>query len=233
MACLPRPARPACLATALLALAGHAPVRAADVTPQPAPALFVTQANGLAIDLPPGLTYCPLPANWTGTDHGTEVYLQPPDRCGDPRAYSSSRRLPASFVPAVTIFYNLNVAYLHRAGGPDSPPVTDAELADQICGEDHAPLPRGVELLGRAASGCLSIDDGVADIQATSVYSAGGAPGGRPDHILIVTLETAADRIRSGFAIFRRIAAGIRICRSPQGAADPKLEPCPQGANWW
>jgi hypothetical protein len=195
--------------------------------------VFVTQQYGLIADLPPGLTYCPLPADWVGSDHGTQVYLVPPDRCGEVRGYASSARIPASFVPAIAIFYSRNVADIHRADREDSPPETNTELADQMCGDVYAPLPPGIVLLGTPAAGCRADQDGVATIQAMALYANADSPANKPDHILIVSLETTSDRLRADLPIFSRIAAGIRVCNPSWSKANLSREPCPEGANWW
>src|SRR5580692_1775741 len=155
----------------VLAFAGLFPARAADLAARPAPALFVSQQYGLVADIPRGLTYCPLPTDRSGSDHGTQIYLVPPDRCGEPRGYSSSVRRPASFVPSIEIFYSQNVAHFHREDRQDSPPESNAELAEQMCGDLHAPLSRGIVLLGMPAAGCRADENGIVTLQAMVIYA--------------------------------------------------------------
>lgn len=216
-----------------LALAGLFPSLAAEPAPRPAPPIFGTQQYALVADIPPGLTYCPLPANWNGSDHGTQVYLVPPDQCGEPRGYSSSMRTPASFVPSIEIFYNRNIAVIHRDDRQDSPPETNAELADQMCGDVYAPLPPGIVLLGTPAAGCRADQDGIATFQAMVLYANADSPANKPDRVLIVSLETTPDRLRSDLAIFTWIAARIRVCIPGSAKTTASPERCPEGANWW
>ena len=42
---------------------------------------FVSDTHGLVVRFPPGLTYCPVAADWVGSDHGTVVYLVRPAAC--------------------------------------------------------------------------------------------------------------------------------------------------------
>ena len=217
----------------MVAVVVLARAHAADPAPRPAPPLFVSQSAGVIAVIPPGLTYCPLPATWTGSDHGTEVYLTPPARCGVPRTYASSSRLSGSFAPAVAIFYGRNVAFVPRSGRDDSPPETNAELAGLVCGDDDTPLPPGITLLGAPAAGCRVDEDGGVDFRATAVYAAAAAPGARPDRILIVSLDTTPDRVASDLPVFRRIAGGIQVCGPPAEGAGARRERCPAGVDWW
>lgn len=230
---IPRTARQALAGTAVLAFTGLFHARAADLAVRPAPPVFVTQQYGLIADIPPGLTYCPLPTDWTGSDHGTQIYLVPPDGCAEAHGYTSSARIPASFVPSVAIFYGRNVADLHRADREDSPPETNTELAEQMCGDVYAPLPREIILLGMPAAGCRADQDGVATIQAMVLYGTGDTPANQPDRFLIVSLETTPDRLKTDLPILQQIAAGIRVCTPSGSKANTPREACPEGANWW
>jgi hypothetical protein len=230
MARIPRITRWALAGFVALALL---PARAADHAPQPAPPLFVTQDYGLIAHIPPGLTYCPLPTDWSGSNHGTQVYLVPPDQCGEARAYASSTRNPTSFVPTTSIFYGWNVADIRRTDRDDSPPETNTELAEQMCGDVYAPLPPGIVLLGTPAAGCRADQDGVATIQAMVLYAHPDSPANKPDAMLIVSLETTPDRLSADLVIFTRIAAGVRVCRPSWSKPNPSREPCPEGATWW
>lgn len=228
-----RTARQALAGAVGLAFAGLLPTLAADLTARPAPSLFVTQQYGLIAEFPPGLTYCPPPADWHGSDHGTQIYLVPPSQCGEARSYSSSARTPASFVPAIAIFYSRDVADFHRADRKDSPPETNAELAEQMCGDLYVPLPPGIVLLGTRAAGCRTQQDGVITFQAMVLFPNGDSTAIQPDQVLIVSLETTPDRLKVDLPIFTWIAAGIRVCAPGGSRASVAREPCPDGENWW
>jgi hypothetical protein len=60
--------------------------------PLPVPALYVTKNYGLMVRVPPRRTYCPLPADWVGSDHGTTVFLVPPADCAATAGYPSTAR---------------------------------------------------------------------------------------------------------------------------------------------
>ena|SRR5215472_294217 len=68
-----------CVLLALMNLYGH--VKAQTQPPLPAPGLYVTSNYGLMAKIPKGLTYCPLPEGWEGSDHGTVLFIEPPSGC--------------------------------------------------------------------------------------------------------------------------------------------------------
>jgi hypothetical protein len=72
--------------------------------PQNAPRAFATGQYGLTFRTPPKSTYCPLPSDWTGSDHGTTVFLTPPQHCGGAGFPSSSRGFSPD-VPRIEIYY--------------------------------------------------------------------------------------------------------------------------------
>lgn len=80
-----------------------------------APVQFATDQYGLTFRVPHGATYCPLPKDWVGSDHGTVIFLEKPKKCGG-AGYPSSGR---GFDPADTSRLELFYAYWM---GEDEPP---------------------------------------------------------------------------------------------------------------
>lgn len=201
--------------------------------PQPAPPLYVTENHGLMASFPPGLTYCPLPRDWVGSDHGTEVYLVPPAACGVSTAYQSSDRFPASRVPTIGLYYAFNVVEIEHKSGQYSPPRTSREVLAMYCTEPHARAPAGIQLLGVPAAGCLIEHGQFVEVRVAGVYSAASATDEIPDHILIVSLTTTKDRLGKDLRVFKMVAGSIHVC-TPHGAPDVTGQrPCPPGVTWW
>jgi hypothetical protein len=104
-------------ATIVVLLCAFSGVACADAStaavPRPTPRLFLTQNYGIVARLPTGLTYCPLPADWVGSDHGSIMYLVPPSAC--PEIGEMAK------VPSIVIYYVFNTADRPNA---DRPPFT-------------------------------------------------------------------------------------------------------------
>jgi hypothetical protein len=182
---------------------------------------------------PPGLTYCPLPRDWIGSDHGTEVYLVPPAACGLSTAYQSSDRFLESRVPTIGLFYAFNVTEIEHKSGLYSPPRTSREVLAIYCTEPHTRAPDGIHLLGVPAAGCLIEHGRSVEVRVAGVYSAAGATGELPDHVLIVSLTTTKGRLGKDLGVFKMVAGGIHVC-TPHGAPEVTGQhPCPPGVTWW
>ena len=167
-------------ALALFALAEAATAPASR--PIPAPALDVTHNQGLRIVIPSGLTYCPLPPDWVGSDHGVELYLTPPSGCGD-AGYQSSNRDAGSQTPSIAIYYEFNTDdYVHRR--PCAAPVA-------------------LRLFGRPARACRRRQAGWITVEAHANYAIGQEP-----HDLVLTLRTTAARYVHDVARFRITCKG-------------------------
>jgi hypothetical protein len=177
-------------ALALLALA-EAAAAPARVAPLPAPPLYVTHNQGLAIAVPKGLTYCPLPADWVGSDHGVELYLTPPTSCGG-AGYASSGRDATPDTPVIEIYYEYN---------------TDDYVDRHRCRARVA-----FRLFGRPAKACVTHDGGWIEVEARSNYSIGPEP-----HDLVLTLRTTEARYASDLARFHAFARGVHVCRPDWG----------------
>lgn len=73
------------LACAFPALAGP---------PARAPGRYATYNYGLTFRVPAGTSYCPLPRDWVGSDHGTTIFLERPRNCAGGAGYPSISRGP-------------------------------------------------------------------------------------------------------------------------------------------
>jgi len=188
-------------ALALFALADAATARAA---PAPAPPLYVTHNQGLAIAIPQGLTYCPLPSDWVGSDHGVELYLTPPSRCGG-AGYASSGRDATPQTPAFEVYYEFNTSdYVDRR---------------------RCVAPVRLTLFGRPARACRRRDGGWITVEARANYAVAGEA-----HDLVLSLRTAPARYAADMSRFRAFAKGIRACR-PEWA-DGRQPACPK-TQWF
>src|SRR5687767_6170802 len=96
---------------------GYAPAATDGSEPQPAPRQYMTGMYGLTFAVPDGATYCPLPEDWIGSDHGTTIFLERPGACGG-SGYPSSSRDFASDPARISLFY----AYWMGEDEPPPPP---------------------------------------------------------------------------------------------------------------
>jgi hypothetical protein len=194
-------------ALALLALAETATTSAPAPLPGrplPAPALYVTHNQGLRIVIPGGLTYCPLPPDWVGSDHGVELYLTPPSGCGG-AGYQSSDRDAGSQTPSIAIYYEFN---------------TDDYVDRRRCA-----APVALRLFGRPARACRRREAGWITVEASANYSIGQEP-----HDLVLTLRTTGTRYTHDLARFRSFAKGVAVCRPEWG--DGHQPACPK-SQWF
>ncbi|MEZ0242825.1 MAG: hypothetical protein ACAH11_05580 [Sphingomonas sp.] len=89
--------------------------------PRPAPARFVSTDYALTFRTPAGSTYCPLPADFVGSYHGTTFFLTPQRQCG----YAIGARISVGyglwFSPAEMPRDPCNQAGTIRVFGKDRP----------------------------------------------------------------------------------------------------------------
>jgi hypothetical protein len=206
-----------CLSLLAALLFNHAAVA---TKPLPAPRLYVTGNHGVHVVVPGGLTYCPLPEGWVGSDHGTTLFLVAPGDC------------EAGGTPAISIFYAFNVIEHDHGDGEERPPRTDAELRRDECPPGGRTVT-GLRLLGRTVLGCSVRDGSRVTISANAVYSLERG-WGMPDRTLAITLSTSTDRLSADLVIFRRLLAGTSIC-TPNWARSMSRRPgCHEWpGSWW
>lgn len=183
-----------CLAATLLlppvASAQTRPPPRPDVSPQYAPAWFVSPQYGVAIATPPGATYCPLPKDFTGSDHGTSVFFTPPKRCAGDAGYpSSARGFAPEGTPRIDIFYGYAL--------------------DEDEGPPKCAHPAGtIRLLGGMRRLCREHGGKRPVYSVTANYTSESAS------TLSLTLVTTPARAARDLARFRSAAASVRVCSS-------------------
>jgi hypothetical protein len=195
------------------------------VPPQPAPHIYVTSNYGLMAKIPSGLTYCQLPEGWTGSDHGTVLFLEPPSGCIPSQSYPSSDRPTPEFVPAIHLYYEHNVAEINRGKGESSPPRTSAEFARQSCDRPYLKIPSGLNLLGRPAIGCRHDEGDRVDIAMAALYWSGNEG-------VIVSLSTTRKRLIHDLPMLAKMASAISVCKPDWDKSKRTIPACPD-APWW
>jgi hypothetical protein len=188
-----------------------------EVTPpRPAPPLFASPNYGIMASIPSGLTYCPLPTDWVGSDHGTEIYLTPPAGCRRYEGYSSSSRGETNSVPTISLFYASNVVEVDLPNY-SGPPRNESELMKVTCEDSQISAPNGLTLLGKPAVGCRYNHGDQVTITVAQLYSLEKSRlNEAPDCELIVTLATTWPRLAKDLRIFAAITTSISIC-TPKG----------------
>lgn len=179
------------LAALLLSNAPAAPAR----RPFPAPAQFLTGLHALTFHSPAGSTYCPLPSDWVGADHGTTLFLTPPARCGGAGFASSSRGWDGAAA-------RIDVYYGYWMGEDISePPPCDRFGSIRLLGKDR-PL-------------CREKDKAV-------TLSVSARFTGESDSEIALTLVTTPKRLIADLATFRAMAASVRTCSGVSHSYDHK-----------
>jgi hypothetical protein len=161
------------------------------VPPKPAPPVFATPERGLTFATPAGSTYCPLPDDFVGSDHGTLIFLAPPERCSNDAGYPSVAR---GFLPAATP--RIEVFYAYRLDDSEVGPAKKCRSAGTI------------QLFGAAQPLCL--DHG----GRTPSYSVQGIYQADSGMMLILTLVTSRARAAQDLKALEALAASARACSS-------------------
>jgi len=170
---------------AFLAAAGSPPASAEP--PRRAPARFATGQYGLTFRVPAGATYCPLPGGWSGSDHGTTIFLERPRDCGGAGYPSSGRDFAPANVARIQLYYG-------HWMGEDEPP--------------SAPCHRvaAVRMLHRVRPVCQSREPGRIAWEVSARYKAD------IENEAVLRLETRPGRLSLDAPLFRALAASLRTC---------------------
>jgi len=179
-------ARPAALSILFLLT----PLAASAAPPRPAPRLYATANYGLTFRSPPGATYCPLPRDWVGSDHGTVLFLENPGDCGGSGYPSSSRNFERN-AARIELYYGYDLS----VGDPLWPKQPPCRAAGRV------------RMLGAVRSLCRGSAAGL-EVRARATYRA-DVPAEA-----ILTLVTRPERLARDLATFRRMAASLRTCSS-------------------
>ena len=177
--------------------------------PLPAVKPYVSENYGVAFEPPPGLTYCPLPANWVGSDHGTDLFLTPPSDCGG-AGFPSSGRAYDPDVPRIFLYYGWAL---------------DEGEGVRKC--DGRPL-NGLRLFGHLAKGCRTDKGEIVSIEIRAMHQALGNPVE-----VSLTLGTTHARLQHDFAIFKQLAAATKACKPDWATSSSPAPSCPKGAGWY
>ncbi len=172
-----------------------------------APPVYATHNYALTFRVPPGATYCPLPANWVGSDHGTVVFLRPPRHCDGSGFPSSSRGFEPADTPRIEVYYGYSIE--------DEPSVPPCDVAGRI------------RLIGSVRPMCRKRDGDLMVLQVDATYQADA-----PAEVSIRLVTTPA-RLERDTVVLRRLARSLSPCRVSD--ATPPLgsgADCPE-AGWF
>jgi hypothetical protein len=208
---------------ALTAAAGNMASQSASHAPRPAPRLYVTQKFGLAMNVPSGLTFCPLPKSWSGHEEGTVLFLKPPSACLAPGESSATRPIDG-FVPSIGLRYHVNRSRDDPFDGNIPAPVTSEEFARQFCAGAFA--SPDFKLFDQPAFTCRSQMPGnTIRLVLMAVYDSAR------NH-LILTLLTTPDRLADDSRTLATLASSITACQPSSGKEKRAEAACPK-RNWW
>jgi len=194
---------------AMLALQDPASIQA-----KPAPPTYSTPNYALTFHTPSGSSYCPLPADWVGSDHGTILFLSPPASCGGAGFPSSSRGFLPPNLPRIEIFYSY---------------WDEDEQTKPSCNV----VGRAI-LLSKQRSLCKDSSDGMTTISITTHYEADSPAQ------LIITLVSAPNRLNRDLRSLVLLAYSVRTCSSHWKSSDGKKAfvigtgpTCPANTKWF
>jgi len=202
----------------IAALLGSAQNNTASHPPRPAPKTYVSRRFGLMMNVLPGLSYCPLSKNWSGTEEGTVIFLEPPAGCLDIQSSSIVRPI-TGFVPSVTIHYRANRERYDNFDGAIPKAPSSKELARQFCPK---PIhPPEIKLFGEPAFACRS--DQMGDKVRIVFFALYGAE----HNILTLSLLTTQERLDAGMQVLAKTASSISVCSAGKKSGD--VPACPRG----
>jgi len=196
------------------AACGSAAGTGADAArPEPAPAVYVSADKNVTFPTPAGAFYCPKPADWVGSDHGTVVFLTAPARCGG-AGYASSER-GALTAPNIQVFYGYDVV-------------------DEADKQSPAPCEEiGREtLLGAERPLCLERTGDIVEVRVETPYAAEGV-GADIKAEAAFTLVTDAGRLDRDLATFRTLVRRTSTCQRPDNPASPNGRPLCSAEGVW
>ena len=210
--------------TALLLWIAAVPQPAAN-SPKPAPRLYVSAQYGLAVNVPRGLSYCPLPKNWEGDEDGTVLFLSRPAECINRPASDSSTRLTSASVPYITLRYRKNAGRSDNYDGDIPPSQTALQLARQTCARPE--VSTDFKLFGQPAVACSSkLSGDNVRLTLLGLFDSG-------KKLLLLDLHTTASRLDADSKILASLTGGVLACTAtPKSNASEKLPPCPKGKAW-
>ena len=153
--------------------------------------MFVSHTYAVTFRAPPGLTYCRLAEDWTGSDHGTILFLSRPMACEGAGYPSSSRGFTPDTAPRIEIYYG------NRLDGEDAPPLPPCHAISVI------------RFLGRMRPLCRTEDAGMVIVQVTAHYRADS-----PAEVAAALITTPA-RLGRDLRVLRALGATAHTCAAP------------------
>ncbi|WP_206244631.1 hypothetical protein [Novosphingobium terrae] len=181
--------------------------------PHIAPAHYASSNYGITFHVPRLATYCPLPKDWVGSDHGTIIFLERPKRCGGAGYPSSSRNYEPDNLAAIDLYYGY---WFDEGDAPASP-------CHQVA---------TIIFLGTSRPVCEERKGRQITRTVTARYQA-DAPAQA-----VLTLRTRHNRLQSDMITFQKTAATVRSCKvawiGPKGSVSAGHGlPCPKGSRWF
>jgi hypothetical protein len=158
-----------------------------DVRPLPAPPKYASPNYAIAFDVPRDTTYCPLPRNWVGSDHGTTIFFTPPKLCGGAGYPSSARGFEPAQTPRIEIYYQYDL------GETEQGPCRAAGSA---------------RLLGHQEALCRSQSDGLETLTIHGTYKADIAA-----EVYLTLVAPAKDEPRY-IKPFLALVASVHTCKA-------------------
>jgi hypothetical protein len=179
--------------------------------------------ENVAVALPPGLSYCPLPDDRNGVDRGQIFFLVPTSEC-DWGAFSRNDAWP---IPFITIYAVSNILALEELGG-DGEAASALDLARAACA--RAQEFSDIVILGRHGVGCRTDHGDTSTVRLFALADVLPAGASYPPTVTL-TLKTTRTRFASDWAVLASIAAGVYICDHP-GSRRARTVACPPDGPW-
>ena len=218
-------------------LAGNSQGQTVSYSPKPAPRIYVSHKFGLMMKVPAGLSFCPLPKEWAGSEEGTVIFLKPPSGCTAVETNRSTTRPISGFTPSITLYHRSNSGKYDPFDGEIQPTHTSEEFAGQFC-PDFIVSP-DIKLFDQPALTCrYEMNSDRVRIVLMALYgstnngSANDAPANNNSaNILMLSLLTTKDRLESDRQVLGKIASGISACKVSSGKEKSKAT-CPHAVVW-
>lgn len=191
-------------------------VAAAMRSPIPTPPVFDAGSYALTFRSPPHTWICPLPDDWTGSNHGTIIFLVAPNACGGVGYPSSSRGFDGD-PPRIEVFY----AYWSRA---DDGPWPGSHCPGRVAGQ--------IYFAGRHRRLCEERHGGILSLWTYAPYRADTSAE------VSVNLVTTPKRRDTDFKVFKAMVATVRPCLvTDTGGPKPQVfgqgAPCPKEGRFF
>lgn len=184
--------------------------------PRPTPSAFVSEQYGLTFQTPRNSTYCALPKDWVGSDHGTVIFLIPPKRCYGAGFPSSGRSFDGN-APRIEVFYGYDLA--EEEEGQKPPPCRKVGR---------------VEFLGQPRPLCRTFSRQRVEVTVSAKYVAD-----QPAEATL-TLVTSRSRLEADLLRFAALLRSARTCtttwRDEKGGkpfTTGSGASCPAEARWF